>query len=186
MSISRRKMLKTTFLGSLAISTGACVTTRVGTVTTVVIDVKKVKLYTTAGLNAAAAINAALAFVPAYTAISAVTTPIIALLNSDLQKFLTAVGDSATLTFDSNSPSSEVISILSDLDRLLVSASDVASTKTATTLGVSATTSNTLTLIHEALSTIITIFRSMLGLPISTSGNGGGMTEHQALVYLGL
>lgn len=199
-SLSRRSFLRTSALvGATALT--ACTVTTTNGVTTITLDVTKVKNYGQAGLNAAATVTSFLSTFPAMTPYALAITATETTLSGALSAFSTAAGSTLTISYNDASWKTRVDSILTDLDTLaaaiesaiggsgsVLSSSVLADAKTA----------------YNALATIISVFKALLGVSDTKAPAGAdqfmtrnmamvgapvpatGMTEAQALKVLGV
>ena len=181
-NISRRSLLRSSGLAGVALLAACTVATTNG-VTTITLDVTKVKNYGQAGLNAAATVTSFLSSFPTMApyalAIGAAETA----LSGALGAFSTAAGSTLTITYNDATWKTRVDSILTDLDTLaaaiesaiagsgsILSASVIADARTA----------------DNALATVISVFKALLGVSDARRVSGPRMTEAQALAVLGV
>ncbi|MFT9440830.1 MAG: hypothetical protein ABF593_03600 [Acetobacter papayae] len=198
------------FLGRMAMSAGAlalvavtegCTVTTTNGVTTITLDVTKVKNYGQAGLNAAATITSFLSSFPTMAPYALAITAAETALSGALSAFSAAAGSTLTINYNDASWETRVNSILTDMDTLAaaiesaiagsgstLSASVIADAKTA----------------YNALNTVISVFKALLGVsdakaPVGTRMHltrdmvlvgapvpATGMTEARALAILGI
>lgn len=173
---TRRGIIKALAAGTAIGALGACTVTHNGNVTTITLDVAKVKAYATAGINA---VSTVLSIGAVATAIGAPAIAIIesasAALESSLAGFASAAGSSVSVSYDTTSIKSAVNSVLMDLETVsdslqgaLVGAKDsIAPTEYANT-----------TTALSALKTVVSVFEGVLGV---VSLHEPTMTEDQAL-----
>ena len=199
-TISRRNLLRTTGMAGM-VALAACAVTTTNGVTTITLDVTKVKNYGQAGLNAAATVTSFLSSFPALAPYALAIKAAETALSGALSAFSSAAGSTLTISYNDASWKTRVDSILSDLDTLaaaiaraisgsgsMLSASVVADAKTA----------------YNALNTVISVFKALLGVtdvkaPVGTPAQvtrdmvlvgapvpATGMTEARALAILGV
>lgn len=159
---SRRGFLRTlaacTTLGVL----GACTITKNGSVTTITVNVAKVKAYGQAGLNAVATV---LSIAVVASAIGAPTVELIdvadAALDAALTAFTSAAGSSVTVSYDDATMKTRINSVLADLQKvssLLQSGLTGASTKVSSSILSDANAA------LSALKTFVSVFEGILGV----------------------
>ncbi|MGG6429384.1 hypothetical protein ACQ5TV_05310 [Acetobacter ghanensis] len=197
-SLSRRSFLRTsTLLGATALT--ACAVTTTNGVTTITLDVAKVKAYGQAGLNAAATVSSFLSAFPALAPYAAAISVADTALSGALKAFSDAAGSTLTINYNDASWQTRVSSVLSGMTTVagainsaiagsgsILSATVIADAKTA----------------DNALVTIISVFEALLGISstrapvrarmtrdmvfVGASNPATGMTEAQALAILGV
>ncbi|GBR56549.1 twin-arginine translocation signal domain-containing protein [Gluconobacter sphaericus] len=178
---SRRGFLRTlgacTAIGAL----GACTITKNGSVTTVTINVAKVKAYGQAGLNAVSTI---LDITAVATAIGAPAVSVIniasAALDASLTAFASAAGSSVTVSYDNATMKTRIDSVLADLQKV---ASDLEAGLKGASSKVSSSILSDASVAVSSLSTVISVFEGLLGV---VSARRATMTEAQALRNLGV
>lgn len=198
-SISRRNFMRTSALGLSAAALAACTAATTNGVTTITLNVTKVKNYGQAGLNAAATVTSYLSSFPTLAPYALAITAAAKALSVALGAFSTAAGSTLTITYNDATWKTRVDSILTDLDTLaaaiesaiagsgsILSASVIADARTA----------------DNALATVISVFKALLGVSDARAPIGHvftrdmllvgapvprtGMTEAQALAVLGV
>jgi hypothetical protein len=184
--MNRRKFLSFGALAAATTALAACTTLRDGTKTTLTLDVSKINSYGQAGLNAAETIAAALAFIPAVSPYIATVTTIAELLKSDLAKFAASTSGKITVVYDDSSVKTIVDSVSTDLSHLLDAIKQAAASAIAAKAGVTQNTQNQISLIGNALSTIVSVFEAMLGTVSTGSASSAKMSEADALNVLGV
>ncbi|MBO1326843.1 hypothetical protein K2X14_17255, partial [Acetobacter sp. TBRC 12305] len=168
-SLSRRNFMRSSALGLSAAVLAACTVATTNGVTTITLDVAKVKNYGQAGLNAAATVTSYLSSFPAMAPYALAITAAETALSGALGAFSTAAGSTLTISYDDATWKTRVDSILTDLDTLaaaienaiagagsILSASVIADAKTA----------------YNALATVISVFKALLGVSDSRSPVG--------------
>lgn len=181
MTLSRRSMFACiAALGTMPML-AACTTTQDGNTTTHTLNVAKIKAYAQAGLNAASTIGAVLALNPTFTSIALPISTVAAALNEKLNSFTAAVGDSIEISYDDTSVKSLVDSILAELDALLQTLGTALITLLKGELGADNSIVQKLTVARDALATIISVFKIMVGSFISTASGETSMSEVEAL-----
>lgn len=199
-TLSRRSLLRNTSLAGMAMLAACTVTTTNG-VTTITLDVTKVKNYGQAGLNAAATVTSFLSTFPAMAPYALAITAAETALSGALSAFSSAAGSTLTISYNDASWKTRVDSILSDLDTL-AAAIESAIAGSGSVLS-SSVLSNARTA-YNALATLISVFKALLGVsdakaPVGTRTHltrdmvlvgapvpATGMTESQALKELGV
>lgn len=197
--ISRRSFMRTTTACSLAALLTACTVTTQNGVTTITLDVTKIKNYGQAGLNAAATVGSFLAGFPALAPYAAAIELADTALSGALTAFSTAAGSTLVITYNDASWKTRIDSLLTDLNKVGASIesaiSGSGSVLSASVLAQAKTYDN-------ALNTIISVFQALLGVSDVTTPAGSamtramiragaahpttGMTEAQALKVLGV
>jgi hypothetical protein len=199
-TLSRRSFLRSAALvGATALT--ACTVTTTNGVTTITLDVAKVKNYGQAGLNAAATVTSFLSSFPALAPYALAITAAETALSGALSAFSTAAGSTLTISYNDASWKTRVDSILSDLDTL-AAAIESAIAGSGSVLS-SSVLSNARTA-YNALATLISVFKALLGVADAKAPVGSrlrvtrdmvllgapvpatGMTEAQALTALGV
>lgn len=180
-TISRRSFLRNAAAGTAAIGLSACTVATSNGVTTITLDVTKVKNYGQAGLNAAATVTSYLSTFPALTTYMAAITAAEVALSGALSAFSSAAGSTLTISYDDASWKTRVDSILTDLSTV---AGAIQSAISAAGSMLSGTVQTDAKVALSALQTIISVFKGLLG--ISSARVGTGMTEAQALAALGV
>ena len=178
MHISRRTLLRTSALGSVAAlaACGVVSSTTSNGVTTITVNVAQVAAWGAAIKNGAALI-AGLPGV-AGTPQGAVVMAIVAVVTADLAAFSTAAGGSVSLTFNSTSVPAAVSSLLTDGKTLLTDAQGALGNVGATVLATAQT-------YVAAVQTIVALFEAALG-STAVGAAAPKMTEAQALTVLGV
>ena len=176
---TRRNVLRGLVAGTAIGALGACTVSKSGNVTTITLNVAKVKAYGTAGINA---VSTVLSIAAVASAIGTPTVAIIeaaaAALEASLTAFSSAAGSSVTVTYDSTSIKTAVNSVLADLQT--VSSNLSAAVTGAETKVTSSVLSDAVTAIN-ALKTVVSVFEGVLGV---VSLSEPAMTEDQALRVL--
>ena len=178
---SRRQILGASIPLSAAMVLGACTTTQDGNVTTHTLNVAKIKAYAQAGLNAAATVTSVLALNPSFTVF---VTPIRALadiLTNTLEEFTAVSGDAITVSYDDTSIATLVNTLIDDLDKILITIGSVLLTIAKGTFGLGDSAVGKITVARDALATLISVFKILVGGFIATaSGGESTMTEAEA------
>lgn len=187
-------------LVAVATTPGCSVTTTNG-VTTITLDVAKVKAYGQAGLNAAATVTSFLSTFPTMAPYALAITTAETALAGALSAFSSAAGSTLTISYDDASWKTRVDSILTDLDTL-AAAIESAIAGSGSTLSTSVIADAKTA--DNALATIIIVFKVLLGVSDAKAPAGTrmrvtrdmllvgapvpatGMTEAQALAALGV
>jgi hypothetical protein len=199
-TLSRRSFLRSAALvGATALT--ACTVTTTNGVTTITLDVTKVKNYGQAGLNAAATVTSFLSSFPALAPYALAITAAETALSGALSAFSSAAGSTLTISYNDTTWKTRVDSILSDLDTL-AAAIESALAGSGSVLS-SSVLSNARTA-YNALATLISVFKALLGVSDAKAPVGNrmhltrdmvlvgapvpatGMTEVQALRALGV
>lgn len=177
---SRRKFLQGAAAGVGLAALGACTVTKSGGLTTVTLNVAKVKAYGDAGINA---VSTVLSIAAVATAIGAPTVAIIntasVALQAALDAFSKEAGTSVTVTYDNVDVSAAVDSILADLQTV---ATDLASALAGASTTVSSSILSDATTALDALKTVVSAFEALIGV-VSVSYTPK-MTETEALKVL--
>lgn len=199
-TLSRRSFLRSSVLAGAAALTACTVTTTNG-VTTVTLDVAKVKNYGQAGLNAAATVTSFLSSFPALAPYALAITAAETALSGALSAFSTAAGSTLTISYNDATWKTRVDSILSDLDTL---AAAIESAVAGSGSALSSSVLSNARTAYNALATLISVFKALLGVadakaPVGTHMHltrdmvlvgapvpATGMTEAQALKALGV
>ncbi|GBQ69571.1 hypothetical protein AA103196_2250 [Ameyamaea chiangmaiensis NBRC 103196] len=178
---SRRCFLRALAAGSAIGVLGACTVSTSGNVTTITVNVAKVKAYGTAGLNAVSTILsvAAIASAIGAPAVAGIEAASVA-LSASLAAFSTAAGSSVTVTYDNTSFKTAIDSVLADLKAV---ASDLAAAISGANTKVGSSALSTATTALDALQTVVSVFEGLLGV-VSARRVGATMTEAQALAIL--
>ncbi|GLP90272.1 twin-arginine translocation signal domain-containing protein [Gluconobacter frateurii] len=173
---NRRSFLKVLAAGSALGVLGACTVTTSGNVTTVTLNVAKVKAYGTAGINAVTTI---LSIAAVSSAIGAPTVAVIeaadVALQSALKAFSDGAGSKVMVSYDSTSFKSQIDSVLVDLQSV-TSLLGIAVSQAASTVPNSILVNANTAL--SALKTVLSVFEGVLGI---VSVSAPHMTEEQAL-----
>jgi hypothetical protein len=198
--LSRRSFLRSSVLAGAAALTACTVTTTNG-VTTITLDVAKVKNYGQAGLNAAATVTSFLSSFPALAPYALAITAAETALSGALSAFSTAAGSTLTISYNDATWKTRVDSILSDLDAL---AAAIESAVAGSGSALSSSVLSNARMAYNALATLISVFKALLGVadakaPMGTRTHltrdmvlvgapvpATGMTEAQALKALGV
>lgn len=181
-NLSRRNFLRSSVLGVGAIGLAACTTSTTNGVTTITLNVTKVKDYGQAGLNAAATVASFLAAYPALSPYMAAITVADTALSGALTAFSDAAGSTLTISYNDTNWKTRVDSILADIEQVgnsIEAAISGAGTSLSASVLADAKTAS------SALDTIISVFRGLLGVS-STARATPSMTEAQALAVLGV
>ena len=174
------------FLGALAAGSalgvlGACTVTKNGKVTTITLNVAKVKAYGQAGLNA---VDTILSIAAVATAIGAPAVAVINVadgaLSAALTAFTSAAGSSITVSYDNANMKTRINSVLSALQ---VVATDLQAGLTGASAKVSSSILSDAMTALSALKTLVSVFEGLLGV---VSLAEPAMTEAQALRVLGV
>ncbi|MCP1214152.1 hypothetical protein [Acetobacter okinawensis] len=199
-NLSRRSLLRSSGLAGIALLAACAVATTNG-VTTITLDVTKVKNYGQAGLNAAATVTSFLSTFPAMAPYALAITAAETALSGALSAFSSAAGSTLTISYNDTSWKTRVDSILTDLDTLggaIESAISGSGSTLSTSVIADAKTA------YNALATVISVFKALLGVsdakaPVGTPARvtrdmvlvgapvpSTGMTEARALAILGV
>ena len=198
------------FLGRMAMSVGTlalvavtegCAVTTTNGVTTITLDVAKVKNYGQAGLNAAATITSFLSSFPTMTPYALAIQAAETALSGALSAFSAAAGSTLTISYNDATWKTRVDSILTDLDTLAAAIeSAIAGSGSMLSTSVLADAKTA----YNALNTVISVFKALLGVsdvkaPVGTPAQvtrdmvlvgapvpATGMTEARALAILGV
>lgn len=184
MKMSRRALLAT--LGIMAASPllTACETVKDGDTTTHILNVSKITAYATAGLNAATTVATALSLNPAFLSASLKVQEYATIIRNDLEVFTQAVGDELSISYNDYNWKTLVDTLILDLDRLLNVIATVVIVMFDEIYGPSNSTSVKIKLIYDALSTIVSVFKALVGSFIATASGPATMTEEKALAIL--
>ena len=183
---------------TVATTAGCSVTTTNG-VTTITLDVAKVKAYGQAGLNAAATVSSFLSTFPALAPYAAAISVADTTLSGALTAFSDAAGSTLTINYNDANWKTRVSSVLAGLTTVsgaINSAiSGAGSILSATVIADAKTADN-------ALITIISVFEALLGISsthapvrarmtrdmvfVGAANPTTGMTEAKALAILGV
>ncbi|MGE4522647.1 MAG: hypothetical protein AB7D19_09215 [Acetobacter sp.] len=199
-TLSRRSFLRSAALvGATALT--ACTVTATNGVTTITLDVTKVKNYGQAGLNAAATVTSFLSSFPALAPYALAITAAEAALSGALSAFSSAAGSTLTISYNDTTWKTRVDSILSDLDTL---AAAIESALAGSGAVLSSSVLSNARTAYNALATLISVFKALLGVSDAKAPVGSrmyltrdmvlvgapvpatGMTEAQALRALGV
>ncbi len=199
-TLSRRSFLRSAALvGATALT--ACTVTTTNGVTTITLDVTKVKNYGQAGLNAAATVTSFLSSFPALAPYALAITAAETALSGALSAFSSAAGSTLTISYHDATWKTRVDSILSDLDTL---AAAIESALAGSGAVLSSSVLSNARTAYNALATLISVFKALLGVPDAKAPVGNrmhltrdmvlvgapvpaaGMTEAQALKALGV
>ncbi|GAB3588401.1 hypothetical protein [Acetobacter peroxydans] len=199
-TLSRRSFLRSAALvGATALT--ACTVTTTNGVTTITLDVTKVKNYGQAGLNAAATVTSFLSSFPALAPYALAITAAETALSGALSAFSSAAGSTLTISYNDATWKTRVDSILSDLDTL---AAAIESALSGSGAALSSSVLSNARTAYNALATLISVFKALLGVPDAKAPVGTrtrltrdmvlvgapvpatGMTEAQALKALGV
>ncbi|MFT9220641.1 hypothetical protein [Gluconobacter oxydans] len=183
-----------TFLHRALMSVGAvaaigmidgCEVAKNGNVTTITINVAKVKAYGTALVNAVATILSVAAIA---SAVGAPTVAIIetasAALEAALDSFASSAGSTVTVDYDTTSWKTLLDSIYSDAETLVA---DLDSAITGASTKVTSSALSTATTALDAAKTVLSAFQALLGITSARraiSPRRQGMTLDQALNVL--
>ena len=199
-TISRRNLLRTTGMAGM-VALAACAVTTTNGVTTITLDVTKVKNYGQAGLNAAATVTSFLSSFPALAPYALAITAAETALSGALSAFSSAAGSTLTISYNDASWKTRVDSILSDLDTL---AAAIESALAGSGSALSSSVLSNAKTAYNALATLISVFKALLGVADAKAPVGNrmhltrdmvlvgapvpatGMTEAQALKALGV
>jgi hypothetical protein len=199
-TLSRRSFLRSAALvGATALT--ACTVTTTNGVTTITLDVTKVKNYGQAGLNAAATVTSFLSSFPALAPYALAITAAETALSGALSAFSSAAGSTLTISYNDTTWKTRVDSILSDLDTL---AAAIESALAGSGAVLSSSVLSNARTAYNALATLISVFKALLGVSDAKAPVGSrmhltrdmvlvgapvpatGMTEAQALKALGV
>ncbi|WP_246495449.1 hypothetical protein [Ameyamaea chiangmaiensis] len=166
-----------------AASIAGCTVTTNGSVTTITLNVKAIRTYGVAGLNAVSTVMSIAAVAsavgaPAAAVIAAADTALAGALNA----FAAAAGNAVTITYDSTSFKTQVDSLLSALESV---ASDLSAAITGAGDAIPASARDTVSVVLAALSSVVSIFQGLLGM-VSVDAGRPSMPEAQALRTLGV
>ena len=174
------------FLGALAAGSalgvlGACTVTTNGSVTTITLNVAKVKAYGQAGLDSVSTILditvvASAIGVPAVAAINVAS----AVLSASLNAFAAAAGSSLEVSYDNATMKARIDSVLADIKKVAAAlGAGVDGAKSKVTSSVLSKVSIAI----DSLDTVISLFEGLLG---AVSTRRATMSEAQALRNLGV
>ena len=176
---TRRGIIKALAAGTAIGALGACTISKSGNVTTITVNVAKVKAYGTAGINA---VSTVLSIAAVASAIGAPTVAIIetasAALEAALASFASVAGSSVTVSYDDTSTKTAINSVLADLQTV---AADLSSALTGASEKVSDNVLSDAVTALSALKTVVSVFEGLLGV---VSLSEPSMTEAQALRIL--
>lgn len=185
MKLSRRSVFTAFAALSVTSLITACETITDGNTTTHSLDVGKVKRYAQAGLNAANTVVSILALNPSFLVFVAPIKVVSESLSKNLDVFSSVVGDKIEISYDDTNFKTLVNTLMDDLDRVLTLIGTSVVSILKDSLGLDSTLINRITVARDALATLVSVFKIMVGGFISTaSGNEPTMTEAQALVAL--
>ncbi|MBB3884968.1 hypothetical protein, partial [Acetobacter oeni] len=180
-TFSRRNFLRNaTALAGIA-GLAACTATTTNGVTTITLNVTKVKDYGQAGLNAAATVAGFLAAYPALAPYMTAITAAEVALSGALSAFSDAAGTTLTISYDDATWKTRVDSILSDLntvDTAIAAGISGGGSKLSSAVQTDAQTA------LSALKTIISVFEGLIGVSGARAATIPTMTEAQALAAL--
>lgn len=180
-TLSRRSFLRSAALvGATALT--ACTVTTTNGVTTITLDVTKVKNYGQAGLNAAATVTSFLSSFPALAPYALAITAAETALSGALSAFSSAAGSTLTISYNDATWKTRVDSILSDLDTL-AAAIESALAGSGSVLS-SSVLSNARTA-YSALATLISVFKALLGVSDAKAPVGSRMHLTRDMVLVG-
>ncbi|MCH4023573.1 MAG: twin-arginine translocation signal domain-containing protein [Acetobacter sp.] len=171
MQISRRKFLHHSALAATALTAGACTITTSGQVTTLTLNVATIEKYAKAGISAVTTVIG-------IAAVSSALGPVVvsgieaagATLNAALAAFISAAGDTVTISYDDTSWKTQVDSLLDDLDTV-VSKLSTALTLLKTRAGSSVV--STASMAVNAVQTVLNAFEALLGTVMLKRGIAG-------------
>lgn len=186
MKISRRKiMMMTAMLGMGSLLT-ACETTTVGNTTTHTLNVAKVKMYATAGLNAANAVASVLALNPSFSVFVPPIRAASEMITNTLTSFTDVVGDKIEISYDDTNFKTLVDTLIDNLDQLLTTIGAASISILKDNLGLSTAFINKVVISRDALATLVSVFKIVVGDYVSTASGPGAMTEDEAFKVLGV
>lgn len=187
MTLSRRGLLSAMIAASASLGLMACTTTKDGTTTKKTLNVAKINSYAKAGLNAAATIASALAFVPALEGYASKARDISIAIQKDLTSFTEATGSQVEIVYDDANWKTIVDSILTNLTNLLDIVKTILSSGLADQIGATDDIVKKINLVSDALNTIVSIFTTITAGFLSTAGSGAPtLSEADALAALGV
>ncbi|HEX2594761.1 MAG TPA: hypothetical protein VHL34_24875 [Rhizomicrobium sp.] len=161
--MNRRALLLGLGAGTAALMLAGCATTKDGHTTTVTLNVAKITAYAQLGLNAAVTVTDALALFPSLASYIAPVQKVEGVLKDALANFTEAAGSNLTVSYNDASIKAAVDSVLADIQSV---ASEIATIILAmakqSALGLSDGTVSKVQLVHDALTTIIAVFRALL------------------------
>jgi len=152
-------------------------------VTTITLDVGRIKTYAQAGLNAVAmvlsmgAVSSAIG-APAVAVITAADSA----LSAALDGFAAAAGNSLTITYGSTSIGTKVDSVFAALEAV---SADLGAGITAALGALGSADAAKVTAVNDALKTVVSVFSAMAG-DKAVSVRGNAMPEVRALRVLGV
>lgn len=185
MTISRRGLMTMLAAMSTMPLLASCETVTNGNTTTHTLNVAKIESYATAGLNAANTVVSILALNPSFLVFVAPIKVVSESLSKNLDVFSSVVGDKIEISYDDTNFKTLVNTLMDDLDRVLTLIGTSVVSILKDSLGLDSTLINRITVARDALATLVSVFKIMVGGFISTaSGNEPTMTEAQALVAL--
>lgn len=159
--LSRRRLLMGAAIGGAVLVAG-CATTHSGNVTSITLNVAKVTAYATAGLNAAQTVETALLPFPALTAYVGPLQAATALLQTAVNAFSAAVADKVTVSYSDASIRSLVDSVLTAIEQIAGLIGNVVTALVRAGFAITDGTVNKVQLVHDALATIVSVFRALL------------------------
>lgn len=181
-SISRRRLLTGSALALVAIPAIAtlpgCEVSTVNGVTTVTLDVARIKNYGQAGLNTASLVTGYMSSFPALAAYTAPISAASALLSSEVGVFANAVGDKLTITYNNATWKTRVDSIFTDIEDVASKINDgIKASVGVIPNSVVTDASNA----YKALVTLVSVFKALIGSTASYAPGKAAMTRQMAL-----
>lgn len=199
-TLSRRGFLRSSALmGAMALT--ACTVTTTHGVTTITLDVARVKNYGQAGLNAAATVTSFLSAFPVLAPYALAITVAEKALSGALSAFSSAAGSTLSISYNDATWKTRVDSILSDLDTLSAA---IESAIAGSGAALSSSVLSNAKTAYGALVTLISVFKALLGVSdakapavsrmrvtrdmvlVGAPVPATGMTEARALAVLGV
>lgn len=181
--ISRRNLMISGAL-TLPIMLLGCETTQNAEITTKSFNVGKVKTYIKAGINAAKVILASISLIPSLSNYTTSLNTILAVVETKFDEFSLSVGDSLSVSYDNTSVQTIINSIINELDGLIYEISNIALKLLQETNILSKSDVDKIILTRDALTTIVSVFKTTIGAFISTASGSHSMSEQQALEIL--
>ncbi|MBO1329232.1 hypothetical protein OQ496_12765 [Acetobacter suratthaniensis] len=179
--LSRRALLRSSGLAGLGLLAACTVTTTHG-VTTITLDVAKVKNYGQAGLNAATTVTSFLSTLPVMAPYALAITAAETALSGALSAFSSAAGSTLTISYNDASWKTRVDSILSDLDTLSAAIESAIAGSGAALTAPALSNAKT---VYGALATLISVFKALLGVADAKAPAASHMRVTRAMVLAG-
>lgn len=178
-TLSRRNLMRNTALAGMA-ALAACAVTTTNGVTTITLNVDKVKNYGQAGLNAAKTVINLLSGIPSLAPAMATLSDVEASLASALLSFTIGAGSSITINYNDANWKTRVDSILAGMDTV---SGNIANAVLNSGSLIPTDILRDVRIAQSALATVVSLFRGILGVS-SASRAQTTMTEAQAIEVL--